>query len=73
MRSMDDPFQRFSETIVPGSLNFTQTQMNLILGQSLASIYQDILKAPVPQHLQTLLDQLNEEYSSSEGNRGSPS
>lgn len=60
MRSMNNPFKHFNETAVPSSLNFTQAQVNWILGQSLASIYQDILKAPVPEHLQVLLDQLSE-------------
>lgn len=73
MRSMDNPLSEFSETSAPSRLNFTQAQVNWILGQSLASIYQDILKAPVPQHLQSLLDQLNREHSSLEGTRNSPS
>jgi hypothetical protein len=73
MRSMDDPAKQFNETIAPGSLNFMQAQVNWILGQSLASIYQDILKAPVPQYLQDLLDQLNEEHTSLEDNSGSHS
>lgn len=61
MRPMNNPFKQFNETLVPSSLNFSQAQVNWILGQSLASIYQDLLKAPVPEHLQALLDQLPED------------
>lgn len=73
MRSMNNPFRQFNETIVPSSLNFTQAQVNWILGQSLARIYQDFLKAPVPESLKALLDQLDEGHSSSEDGGGSRS
>jgi hypothetical protein len=63
---MINPFRRFNETAVPSSLNFTQAQVNWILGQSLASIYQDLLKSPTPENLQALLDRLDEEHPSSE-------
>lgn len=71
MSSMNNPFKQFNERLVPSSLNFTQAQVNWILGQSLASIYQDLLKAPVPKHLQALLNQLDEGHCSSE-NEGGP-
>jgi hypothetical protein len=45
------------------SLNFTQTQVNFILGHSLASIYQDVLKQPLPEHLKVLIDQLDQKQS----------
>lgn len=70
MRSMNNPFKQFNETLLPSSLNFTQAQVNWILGQSLASIYQDLLKAPVPEHLEALLNQLHEDASSSEDHSG---
>lgn len=67
MRSTDNPFEGFGETIVPSNPMFTQAQVNRILGQSLASVYHDLLKAPLPNHLQALLDQLNEGHSSPGG------
>ena len=46
---------------IPNSLNLTQDQVNLILGQMLASLYQDLVNAPVPERLRTLLHQLEEQ------------
>jgi hypothetical protein len=37
------------------SLNFSQAQVNFILGHSLASIYQDVLKQPMPDQLRGLV------------------
>lgn len=71
MRSMDKPSKQLDESVVPGGLNFSQAQVNWILGQSLASIYQDLLKAPVPENLQALLDQLDEEPRLSERHNSS--
>jgi hypothetical protein len=45
------------------SLNFSQTQVNYILGHSLASIYQDMLKQPMPDQLRILLHQLERKLS----------
>ena len=50
----------------PGDLNsltFSQTQVNFILGHSLASIYQDVLKQPIPAHLMALINQLDRKQS----------
>jgi hypothetical protein len=41
------------------SLSFSQTQVNFILGHSLASIYQDVLKQPIPAHLMALINRLD--------------
>ena len=43
----------------PG-LTFAQAEVNYILGNSLRSVYKDLLQQPVPAHLQALLDQLEE-------------
>ncbi|WP_445500707.1 NepR family anti-sigma factor [Microvirga sp. G4-2] len=43
---------------IPNSLNLIQDQVNLILGQMLASLYQDLVNAPVPERLRALLHQL---------------
>ncbi|RDI51359.1 hypothetical protein DES45_11815 [Microvirga subterranea] len=45
-------------TAEPNSLIFSQTQVNHILGSSLAKLYQDLMKAPIPEKLQALLDQI---------------
>jgi hypothetical protein len=44
------------------SLTFSQEQANFILGHSLRSIYQDLLAAPMPEHLNALVDRLEEKY-----------
>jgi hypothetical protein len=44
---------------VLNSLNFSQSQVNFILGHSLRSVYQDFLNAPLPDHLQVLLEQID--------------
>jgi hypothetical protein len=49
------------------SLNFSQTQVNYILGHSLASIYQDVLKQPMPDQLRGLVHQLERKLSSHPG------
>lgn len=43
---------------VPKSLTFSQAQVNHILGYSLAKLYQDLMKAPIPKKLQALLDEI---------------
>lgn len=48
---------------IPNSLTFEQAHVNFILGHSLARLYQDVLMAPVPEHLQALLDQMAEQQS----------
>ena len=55
------PLARCRENL--NSLTFTQTQVNFILGHSLASIYQDVLKQPLPEHLKVLIDQLDRKQS----------
>jgi hypothetical protein len=45
---------------IPNSLTFSQEQVNIILGHSLRSVYQDLLNTPVPEHLKALLDQLEQ-------------
>lgn len=57
----DRPFVRCRESL--NSLNFSQTQVNYILGHSLASIYQDMLKQPMPDQLRSLLHQLERKLS----------
>jgi Anti-sigma factor NepR len=47
---------------IPDSLTFSQTQVTFILGHSLRSIYQDVLQAPVPEHLKALVKRLEERY-----------
>lgn len=47
---------------IPNSLSFSQEQMNFILGHSLRSIYQDVMKAPVPENLKILVARLEEKY-----------
>ncbi|WP_262265641.1 NepR family anti-sigma factor [Microvirga yunnanensis] len=49
---------------IPDSLTFSQHQVNFILGHSLRSIYQDTLKSPLPEHLRTLVAQLEAKFSS---------
>jgi hypothetical protein len=48
---------------IPDSLTFTQKQVNFILGHSLRSIYQDALNAPFPEHIKTLVAQLEAKLS----------
>jgi len=43
---------------VPNSLTFSQTQVNHILGYSLAKLYQDLMKIPPPAELQALMNDL---------------
>jgi ribosomal 50S subunit-associated protein YjgA (DUF615 family) len=43
---------------VPKSRTFSQAQVNHILGYSLAKLYQDLMKAPIPEKLQALLDEI---------------
>jgi hypothetical protein len=45
---------------VPNNLAFTQAQVNFILGYSLACLYQELLTAPVPEHLKAIVDRLDE-------------
>ncbi|EIM26880.1 hypothetical protein [Microvirga lotononidis] len=47
---------------IPNSLTFSQEQVNLILGHSLKSIYQDTLRSPLPEHLETLVAQLEAKF-----------
>lgn len=54
---------------ITNSLNFTQTQVNFILAHSLAAMYQEVLSAPVPEHLQALLNQLDAQQASDEDHR----
>ncbi|WP_410055137.1 NepR family anti-sigma factor [Microvirga sp. Mcv34] len=49
---------------LPNSLTFSQVQVNFILGHSLRSIYQDTLNSPLPEHLKTLVAQLEARFSS---------
>jgi hypothetical protein len=57
----DHQFVRCRESL--NSLNFSQTQVNYILGHSLASLYQDMLKQPMPDQLRGLLHQLERKLS----------
>ena len=50
--------ERHGRKPVPNSLTFAQTQVNHILGYSLAKLYQDLKKAPVPAKLQALMHDL---------------
>ena len=50
--------ERHGRKPVPNSLTFAQTQVNHILGYSLAKLYQDLKKAPVPAKLQALMKDL---------------
>lgn len=50
---------------IPASLTFSQAQVTFILGHSLRSIYEDvILNAPMPEHLASLMHQLETKYPS---------
>jgi len=49
---------------IPNSLTYSQVQANFILGHSLRSIYQDTLNSPLPEHLKTLVAQLEARFSS---------
>lgn len=60
MSSFRKPDHLYDERLVPNSLTFTQAQVNFILGRSLASIYQELLNAPVPERLKVILDRLDE-------------
>jgi len=55
----NDQFSRYRPEL--NSLTFTQAQANFILGHSLASLYQDVLKQPLPEHLRTLVERLGQE------------
>ncbi len=61
----DRQFVRCRESL--NSLNFSQTQVNYILGHSLASIYQDVLKQPMPDQLRGLVCQLERKLSDHPG------
>ena len=50
---------------VPDSLTFSQVQVNSMLGHSLAQLYQDVIKAPMPAELQALIHRLEGRPSSS--------
>jgi hypothetical protein len=41
------------------SLTFQQQQVNFILGHSIQSLYQDVVKEPIPVHLQALAEKLD--------------
>ena len=58
-------FDRCRESL--NSLNFSQTQVNYILGHSLASIYQDMLKQPMPDQLRGLILALERKLSDNPG------
>ena len=60
MVSFGSPYNSYNELLVSNSLSFSQAQVNIILGRSLASIYQDLLNAPVPEHLKAIIDRLDE-------------
>jgi hypothetical protein len=55
--------ESYTTNQIPNGLTFSQEQVNLILGHALRSVYQDLLKAPMPEYLKTLLDQLDERHS----------
>lgn len=44
---------------IPNSLTFSQEHVNIVLGYAMASLYQDVLAAPIPEHLTVLLAQLD--------------
>jgi hypothetical protein len=58
-------FDRCRESL--NRLNFSQAQVNFILGHSLASIYQDVLKQPMPDQLRGLVHQLERRISGDPG------
>ena len=58
-------FDRCRESL--NSLNFSQTEVNYILGHSLASIYQEVLKQPMPDQLRGLVHQLERKLSDHPG------
>jgi hypothetical protein len=41
------------------SLTFQQQQVNFILGHSIQSLYQDVMREPIPIHLKALAEQLD--------------
>jgi hypothetical protein len=41
------------------SLTFQQQQVNFILGHSIQSLYEDVVREPIPEHLQALTEQLD--------------
>ena len=61
----DHQFVRCRESL--NSLNFSQAQVNYILGHSLASIYQEMLKQPMPDQLHGLIRALERKLSDSPG------
>jgi hypothetical protein len=46
----------------PANLTFAQAQVTFILGHSLRSIYEDVLHAPMPEHIAALVHQLEAAY-----------
>jgi len=54
---VNDQFSRYRPEL--NSLTFTQSQVNFILGHSLASIFQDVLRQPLPENLLTLAQRLD--------------
>ncbi|MBD2749894.1 hypothetical protein IC232_24780 [Microvirga sp. BT688] len=44
---------------VLNGLTFQQQQVNFILGHSIQSLYQHMVKEPIPEHLQALAERLN--------------
>jgi hypothetical protein len=57
---------------VPKSLTFSQAQVNHILGYSLAKLYQDLMKAPIPEKLQALLDEIAAATQDQQETRSAP-
>jgi hypothetical protein len=47
---------------IPSSLNFSQEQVAFVLGNSLRSLYDDVIAADMPEHLKALVLKLEEKY-----------
>jgi hypothetical protein len=47
---------------IPSSLNFSQEQVVFLIGHSLKSLYDDVLSADMPEHLNALVLKLEEKY-----------
>lgn len=47
---------------IPSSLNFSQEQVVFVIGHSLRSLYEDVLAADLPEHLNALVLKLEEKY-----------
>ncbi|MPR12048.1 hypothetical protein [Microvirga tunisiensis] len=47
---------------IPSTLNFTQEQVVFVLGHSLRSLYDEVLAGDMPEHLKTLVLELEEKY-----------